>query len=45
MVIRPRKKYDMLLKDDYWSELKRWSYAKSGINNEDMMGYVLEKLY
>ena len=35
----------MLLNDDYWCELKRRSYAKSGINNEDMMGYVLEKVY
>ena len=43
MDIRPISHYDELFKKYSWERLSREIYKKSGINNEDMVGYVFNK--
>ena len=44
MDIRPISHYDELFKKYSWERLSREIYKKGGINNEDIVGYVFNKL-
>ena len=45
MRIRPRSYYDKFFLKDYWIKRERVCYPCDGINDEEMIGYVFEKMF